>query len=218
MPEHKSPRNFSSEKRSLKSILLKILGVILIILTPIFLIELFIFPLIPKNPTSKYPDRYRLPENFTKGDLANVISRMAEDQEFAFYFHSLTKKNIQEAVDEVYKFLDQYQEKDSFLYQLKLKQDNVKSLAILFKNFEFSEEFIDDPLQYPELCEIFFPFLYEEFLLTIIGVCYKSNYDVNFQFVWDEHTQQAAKDLKDLIDQLGPQRLSQIADFLGQSL
>jgi hypothetical protein len=180
-------------------IFLKIGGVILIILIPVFLTILILMPVIKGSRSQKYADHYQLKEGFTAYDIDQIVDRMSQDHEFYFYFLTLSTDSVAQAVDEVQRLLNQNRGREALDRLLVKMMAGIEAEASQLSRLSYPEDFSSRPQNYPEITQKMWNFIYEEFKLAIVGVCYKASYDTQFQFRWQSTTAQMAVRLKDLL-------------------
>ncbi|MCB9748000.1 MAG: hypothetical protein H6755_06290 [Candidatus Omnitrophica bacterium] len=178
---------------------LKFAVFILLILTPLAVIILIFTPLASKKTESIIFNQYSLPKNFTREDVLRVISNMRNDPEFQYYFLQLKENDVESAILEVLILLENTKTQHKLLVEIELFKEEVKSLALLFYNLELEESFYSNPEQFDHINKIMWKFLYEDFKLNILGICYKASFDQEFSFKWDQITRLSAQKLHETL-------------------
>jgi len=181
---------------------IKLLAIFGMITIPLIVIMVLFSPLVAQKQKKIYSQVYPISENFTQEDIRSTIGKMEKDGEFFFYFMVLTDQDKEMAAEEVFQILSRNRGKDKHYRQIMESMKEAKSLATLFGTLVYPEKFHAEPEQYPVLGRTLHTFVYEEFKLTVMGLCYRSMYDKNFRFQWDETSQEAATKLQKLILQL----------------
>ena len=176
-------------------------GIFLILVVPLFIIIVVFMPLASHHKQDRYVE-YVVPRNFAKVDLVKLVGHMRQDPEFGFYFQSLPEETLNMAIEEIYSQLDQNRGKDKHLELLDSTQENIRSLAILFENFHYSQDIQQFSQLTPELTRAVWLFFCEEFKLVVIGLCYRVTYDRDFSFQWDDEIKRIAMDIRHIIQDL----------------
>ena len=202
--------NDSSKSAVKKSSVKLILAVGILLLPVVITVVIFTPFIISKTHINNYLKIYRLPDLFSENDILQIIQKMRDDREYAFYFQNISQGRLQRAGSEVYAILDGSRSKDKMADAINAQTEKVKLLAVLFTQLQYPTAFYDHPQDYPELTHALTSFLYEEFKLSIIGLIYKAKYDRAFTFQWDAASQEAARQLQGIIRNLGPQSRQQI--------
>lgn len=185
-------------------IFLKILLILGLLTIPVILIMVIFAPFISDRNRNKYETSYLLPEGFGQADVEAIIQKMRGDREFSFYFMVLSPAHIKKATEETYAILNANRSQAALAERMNEMHAEVHRLAVAFSAFEYPPGFTSSPLVYRELLTPLVDFVYREFTLTVLGACYKSNYDLKFRFQWDEFVLQAAGQLQKLLAEMQP--------------
>ncbi len=172
---------------------------VFIILAPVIFIMVVMGPLAAKKTNDDLLKRYALPVDFSKTEFKSLVTLLKNDAEFKFYFFAMDEKKVEQAIDEVYQLLvSQHTQKgwQQYLEDIKTK---VNAHSVHFMHMAIPEDFYEDSELYPTIVKVMDQFLYEEFKLTLVGLSYKSVYDNEFSFQWDEATRLAAQKLQSTI-------------------
>lgn len=184
------------------SIYFKYLVVFIVIFIPLVLVYTVFSPFagrkVVKEINQKY-DQYVLPAQFSEKDVKNLIEKIKKDSEFGFYFYALKPEQINQAVQEVYQTLDQNRGEEKLLQLIQTQKQKIQNISQLFYYLDYTESYINNPHSYPELDQVLWEFMQEEFKLTFIGIVYKANFNRNFVFSWNTSTQRSAEKLRRLI-------------------
>ena len=191
------PRNstgyFSQEKSG--NFLIKWLSkprhILLIIVSLLLVSAIVLSPRIFIKKSPQYTENYKLQNGFTRANIETVVAIMHEDTEYVMYFNMLGPDSISRATDAAYRLLDKSRDQQKLLKVVIDLQRRIQSSANDFNNLQFPREFFNNPGDYPALIKILWGFIETEFQLAILGVCYKSTYDPDFQFHWDEAAKQS---------------------------
>lgn len=196
---------------------LKILIAVLILLVPPAIIILLLKPVVPQQSASKKYDVYRLKADFQKADLADVLFRLQDDDEFLFYFRSLSDQITQQAVDEIYADVATRKSAAGIMAAIEEHQSRVQNMAEIINGLEFSGQMDTSP-DGLNLLSLLWHFLYEDFKCMSLGAVYKSTYDRDFRFQWDPQTRSAAAVLRQSLAHFPEQQRQIFAEkFLLQS-
>ena len=181
--------------------ILKVLLILLVFGAPVLFLILVFKPFVAKQQVERPVMRvdYALPADYQRSDLTELVKKMSSDSEYLFYFYSIEKDEIVKATFEVFEILDRSRSKDNLLAEIQAMQQKAQSLAVMFYHLEYGEDYIADPTAFPELQKVLRTFLYEEFKLAILGVCYKGTYDEEFRFEWDRTSRLAARKLHGIL-------------------
>ena len=144
-------------------------------------------------------DRYRLAQGFSYHDFQAVVKKMTEDYEFKFYFYALSSEQALKVEKAAYEILYQNHSRDNLLSRIQEQKMKVGSIGELFLNLTLPPDFSKTPEMFPELNSVMWEFFEEEFKLAILGAIYKSNFNRDFIFIWDDAAQQAAEKLRKII-------------------
>lgn len=185
-------------------IVLKILLILGLLTIPVIVIMAIFAPFISDRNRNKYETSYLLPEGFGPADVEAVIEKMRGDREFSFYFTVLSPAHIKKATEETYAILNANRSQAALAERMNEMHAEVHRLAVAFSAFEYPPGFASSPLVYPDLLTPLVDFVYTEFTLTVLGACYKSNYDLKFRFQWDAFVLQAAGQLQKLLAEMHP--------------
>lgn len=181
---------------------LKYLLISLVIFIPL-LVVVFVFSPLAKQKNLEainiQYDRYVLPPQYTKKNFEQLIEKMKEDNEFRFYFYAFSNEQVDLVVRETYEILDQSREGDKLLNIIQEQKNIVQGLSEVFASLEYSDSFIKSPKNYPELNNVLWSFLQEEFKLTLLGAIYKSNFNREFLFLWTDSVHLTADKLRKII-------------------
>jgi hypothetical protein len=181
----------------------RILGIVIVVTSPVILTIAIFMPVISRqrSTASAVPDNFRA--EFQKENIVKLVQGMRMNGEFRFYFEILSPENIEQAIDEVYSELDQNRSSVAMKELLFSKKDQVRTKAILFNSFDYSALQSDtEDFRQESVFQPLWLFLYEDFKLTILGICYKALYDKNFSFSWEADIKQAALNLRHIIENL----------------
>ena len=181
---------------------LKYFLIFLVIFIPL-LVVVFVFSPLAKQKNleeinAQY-DRYVLQPQFTKENFEQLIEKMKEDNEFRFYFYAFPNDQVDLVVRETYEILDQNREGEQLLNIIQEQKKMVQGLSVVFSSLEYSDSFIKNPKSYPELNNVLWSFLQEEFKLTLLGAIYKSNFNREFLFLWTDSVHLSADKLRKII-------------------
>jgi len=171
-------------------------------MAPIMVIMLIFTPIASDKITQRIATSYKIPENYTHDDITQTVMKMSKDPEFPFYYSTLTKEEIVQATYEVYEVMNRARSAELLLAELNQQQQKTKALAVMFYHLDYTEEFINDPVGFPDLYKVMKALLIDDFKLAILGVCYKSNYDEKYIMVWDQISRSAARKLRDIMKKL----------------
>ena len=172
---------------------------LLVLGAPIVILMLVLTPIASQKSREVFFQRYHLSSEFAAPEIGYLVGRMKQDPEFTFYFDVLDERGIQLATEEVYNILKDNNEKVRLFDQIIKGQEKVKSIGILFANIQLPADYTHHPDQYPNIQKVVYKFLYEEFKLTILGMCYKIVYNRRFFLQWDHATQSSAMKLKSIV-------------------
>ena len=184
---------------SLKVYFTKIGKYLLIIVAPIIFIMLAITPIVMYKTGKSRLEQYKLPKDFDRKDVIFVVSNMRKNHELEFYFQTLNTHLLNKASEEAAQILENNRNKQGLLNQIGKMKEKVKSLSIFFESLELPDDFKEYPEHYPELHKIMYQFIYEEFKLTILGLCYKATFDPDFSFQWDVDARLSAEKIRNII-------------------
>ena len=190
-----------SKERKKKSFGFKVSIFLILIFAPIFLIMLVFTPLAAKKAREQLIATYRLPPNYQRKDFDKVLSIMKNSYEFQFYFFAL-KNKLDTLSEEAWQVLNQNRTPETLFAQMEEMMAVVKASGLLFLHLDYTEDFFNNPQNYPQLSEVYWSFLMEEFKLTLLGVCYKTTYDPHFTFSWDDESYEAAQKLRTIVIKL----------------
>ncbi|MBZ0167460.1 MAG: hypothetical protein K8I00_11695 [Candidatus Omnitrophica bacterium] len=190
-----------SQPSSLGKNLLKVFLVLLVFGAPVLVMVLFFKPFVSKKNVEHPVVRvdYKLPKGYQRREVSEAVKKMSDDPEYLFYFYAIEKDEILRATLDVYEILDRARSQESLLTEVETLQMKTKSLAVMFYHLDYDDGYIEDPTAFPELQKVLKTFLYEEFKLAILGVCYKSTYANDFRFEWDRTSQLAARKLHSIL-------------------
>lgn len=188
----------------------KIFLIIAILTAPMAILAIVLYPMVAATNARKYGENFSLKNGFTRADVETVVAKMREDSDYQFYFKMLGKDSVQRAVDNVYAVLDQSRDQKKHLEEIENFKQQIHLTATLLNNIHYPDDFSKDPMAYPDLIKTFWGFIGQEFQLTILGLCYKSTYDINFQFHWSDSARQAAQKLEGLLFSLTNEQRKQI--------
>lgn len=181
---------------------LKYFLIFIVIFIPLLIVVLVFSPLAKqkavKEINTQY-DRYVLPAQFTKENFEQLIEKMKEDNEFKFYFYAFSNDQIDLITNETYMILDQNREREGLLKTIQEQKKMVQGLSEVFFSLEYPDDFIKNPKNYPELNNVIWSFLQEEFKLTLLGAIYKSNFNREFLFLWGDSVHLSADKLRKII-------------------
>ncbi|HLF17531.1 MAG TPA: hypothetical protein VI749_01390 [Candidatus Omnitrophota bacterium] len=155
-------------------------------------------PFKKKDPLLEAIQRYRSPADYTSADIRRMVDTMREDPEFQFYFQALRGQQQNQAIDEAIAVLEANRTPASLLERIEESQGHVRGLGATFYHLEYTDEYVKSPGKSPQLEEVFWQFLSEEFKLTVLGVFYKANHDPRFVFQWDPALVLAAQKLREI--------------------
>jgi hypothetical protein len=178
---------------------LKILGIPALLLFPLVVIVLVFSPFSMSKAVNNSDKLCRLPAHFTMADVVAVSSHMKEKEEFYFYYHSLSREQIERAIQEVYEILTGKTDQESFYKAVAVAKDRVESVAVIFNSLEYSDEYLQRPFEFPNLNRMLVFFIYEDFKTSLLGMCYKGTFDKNFHFEWKESSQEAAQRMRNIM-------------------
>lgn len=170
----------------------KFLIFVLIIVVPIIIVMSVMGTMAQEKRKKEFIQNFSLPELYSKEDVDRIIERMRQTNEFAFYFYALRPEQIEMARQEVFQILDQNRTKEMLIQTMMTQIEPTSKAAVLFSSLEYPEDFSQDMSKYPKFKEILEQFLYEDFKLAILGLCYKATYQITFMFNWDKATRSAA--------------------------
>lgn len=182
--------------------LVKFCLIILLFMAPVMVLMLIFTPFASDKITQRIATSYKIPENYTHDDITQTVMKMNKDPEFPFYFSSLTNEEIVQATYEVYEVMNRARSAELLLAELNQQQQKTKALAVMFYHLDYTEEFINDPVGFPDLYKVMKALLIDDFKLAVLGVCYKSNYDEKYVMVWDQVSRSAARKLRDIMNKL----------------
>jgi len=171
-----------------RRILIKIVVVIVMILTPLFVLMLGLTPFARSKTEKRISNPYQLPSFYNRDDLVGIVAAMSKDPVFALYFRTLTPTNISDAIRETYEFLDKNRGKDLLRSEIERKQRKVEALSVAFMQEDYPAEFSRSPLEHERQAHILWTFFYEEFKVTLLGLCYKATYEPAFNFRWQDQS------------------------------
>ena len=199
---------------NVKIIIRKAFLICLIMIAPLGLAMLLLFPMIARSNSVKYVEHYRLSQGFTKNIIDAAVEQMRQDTEYQFYFKMLDPERIQHASAAVYEILNNNREKGQHYQQIKLLKKQVQATAVSLNNLDFPPDFIADPLAHIDLAGKSWNFVEDEFKLTILGLLYKFTYDRNFQFYWSDTSRKAAQKMENLFVGLSEEQRKEIQKSL----
>ncbi|MGE0267547.1 MAG: hypothetical protein AB7S78_03690 [Candidatus Omnitrophota bacterium] len=182
--------------------LVKLCLLILLFLAPVLVLMGVFTPFASKKISERIVNSYQIPDDFKIEDITQIVKKMSLDPEFLFYFNVLDKENIARGAFEAYEIMNRSRSAETFLNEINLLQKKTKSLAVMFYHLEYTEDFVENPKSYPDLDKIMKDFLFEDFKLAVLGVCYKANYDESFLFKWDQPSRLAARKLYTIVKKL----------------
>lgn len=182
--------------------LVKLCLLILLFLAPVLVLMGVFTPFASKKISERVMSNYQVPEDFKIEDITQVVKNMRSDPNFLFYFSVLDKDNIAQGTFETYEIMNRSRSNAALLSELNRLQQKTKSLAVMFYHLEYTEDFVQNPESYPDLNKIMMNFLFEDFKLAVLGICYKSNYDESFVFQWDQPSRLAARKLYTIVKKL----------------
>lgn len=190
-----------SQPSSFGKNVLKVFLILLVFGAPVLFLILVFKPFVAKQQVERPVSRvnYVLPADYQRSDVTALVKKMSSDSEYLFYFYAIEKDEIVKATYDVFEILDRSRSKKALLGELQSMQQKAQSLAMMFYHLEYGEEYIADPTAYPELQKVLKTFLYEEFKLAVLGVCYKGTYDEGFRFEWDRTSRLAARKLHGIL-------------------
>ena len=174
---------------------IKIVSILIVLCVPFFIFITVINSPAPKKQQIKNIEDYRLPERYTANDVFTLVDKMRSQDEFKFYFQAINKERLHSITQKAADVLVTNPNAKDLLDQINRLYEHVSAISFLFYHLDYSNEFISNPSIYPDLDRIYWEFLTEEFKLTILGFCYKSNYDQEFKFRWDGMSRLAAEKL-----------------------
>ncbi|HBR15620.1 MAG TPA: hypothetical protein DD723_08825 [Candidatus Omnitrophica bacterium] len=173
----------------------KWIAIVFLIFSPVLLIMLIFSPLTSRRSSKSHLRPYRLSENLDRESIGFIIDKMREDQEFQFYFFVLDPEHIDRISGDIFHLLSENRDKSFLLYQIEQLKKAVNSMKQVFDSVEFPEDYFENPALHPELNQLVWQFLLEDFKLTVLGLCYKATYDTNFALQWDKKDQSFAQKL-----------------------
>jgi len=188
----------AENKVQFRKTIFKIILFFLLIMAPIIIIMVIMTPLAQKKAEERRT-LYLLPTDFAYEDVHKLVANLRHDGEFNFYFSVLREDQIESSITDAFKSLDENRTQESLAQAIKDSKANIATISTLFLHLEIPKDFSKTPEQYPDLSRVVFQFLSEEFSLTILGVVYKSNYDQDFVFQWDDENRTSALKLQKLI-------------------
>jgi hypothetical protein len=183
---------------SFKKPLSKVFLIAAVLVAPLILLAVILYPLISKNGSAKYIENYHLPQSFTRANLDTIVEKMHQDTEYQFYFRMLGPTSRQRAVDAVYQILDKSRNKEQHFQQIQSLKAQIQSKALVLNSLDYPPDLAANIAKYPDIISKFWDFLGEEFQLTILGLVYKATYDSDFQFTWNDATRQSAQKLESI--------------------
>ena len=187
--------NPERKPNSFKRLLLLIVLLSILIVASIFVVQSVFKGVLPHN-------QYHLTSQFTETELVGVVEQMKKDSEFNFYFLALDEEKISQATREAFIIFDHNRSPRELWQEIDLQKKRVINWAIMFRYLDVSSESLDWMTQYPQLASIMWKLLYEEFKMTILGVCYKANFDQTFQFEWPLEVIEAGNKLHAIVIKL----------------
>ena len=196
----------------------KLLLIVLILVAPLIVLAIALYPFIFVSNTQKYVEHYRLPKGFSRDNIAAVVAQMRKDTEYQFYFKVMEQEDINEAVDAAYQVLDKSRDNDQHFRQMAALKDRIQSTAVSLNNISYPDDFADNPLVYPELLKKFRSFLDDEFQLTILGLSYKATYDSHFQFSWSDAAKLSAHKMESIFNSLTDEQRQKFEKYLRDNL
>lgn len=190
-----------SQPSSFGKNLLKVFLVLVVFGAPVLVLVLVFKPFVAKKNVERPVVRidYKLPENYARREVSETVKKMSEDPEYLFYFYAIEKGEILRATLDAYEILDRARSQESLLSEVETLQKKTQSLAVMFYHLDYDDAYIEDPTAFPELQKVLKTFLYEEFKLAILGVCYKGTYANEFRFQWDRTSHLAARKLHGIL-------------------
>lgn len=191
-----------SQPTSMGRTLLKLFLGLLVFGAPVLVLLIIFKPFVNQRTVEERPlvqIDYSLPRGYQRKDVTETVKKMSEDPEYLFYFYSINKEDIVQATFEVFEILDRARRQELLKTEIDSLQKKTQSLATMFYHLEYTDEYVDDPSAFPELQKVLNTFLYEEFKLAILGVCYKGTYDEMFVFQWDRTSRLAARKLHGIL-------------------
>ena len=148
----------------------------------------------PQDPT----ERYRITTTLDAEAIDRMVDVMRQEPEFAFYFSVLDERAQRPIRQEAASIILENATPEGLLEMIKEAYAKTQSLGAAFYFMEYGDDFARTPAFYPQLNELFWSFIKEEFQLAILGVFYKAHYDPQFVFTWDELTRLAAQKLRQI--------------------
>lgn len=182
--------------------LVKLCLVILLIMAPILVLMLIFTPFASKKISQRIAMNYKIPSNYSADDIAEIVKKMGKDPEFLFYYSALDKEKIVQATYEVYEIMNRSRDAELLKTEIDRLQKKTKSLAVMFYNLDYPEDFLEDPKKTPDLNKVMMDLLFSDFKLAVLGVCYKANYDEKFVLQWDQTSRLAAGKLRTMIKRM----------------
>jgi len=179
--------------------LTKLLGFVVIILSPIILILFVLGPIAVKKDRNEFLNKYKLSKDFNRAEVKAIVFTMSDDREYAFYFYVLDANSIDAVSDQAAQILRHYKGKEELLEQLIQLQKEVTSLALFFQYIDIPHDFESNPQEYPDIRTAISNFIKSEFQLTLIGLCYKATHDQDFSFTWDDQAIESANKIRNLV-------------------
>jgi len=179
----------------------KIIIFLLILFAPIILVMVIIGPLASRKNNQDVLAQYRLPENFSALDVQRIVAVMRQNPEFEFYFTYLTADEVNVITKDAADILLAVNNKEELLSTINSQVEAVSSLSTLFTLLDVPDEFYISPWEYPQIKQVVYDFLRKEFLLTILGTCYKSTYAPEFTFNWGATHKKSALKLQQILQE-----------------
>ncbi len=188
--------------------------ILAVLVAPLILLTVILYPMIKKSGPEKYIENYHLPQAFTRANLDTIVDKMHQDTEYQFYFRMLGPKSREQAVSATYQILDKSRTPQKQLQEMQALKGQIESKALVLNTLNFPSDLTTNVSQYPDIISKFWDFLGEEFQLTILGLVYKATYDENFHFIWNDATRQAAQKLESIFYSFTDEQRKEIEENL----
>ena len=170
-----------------------------LIAAPVVLIMMIFSPLAQKKNNAPSLEPFRLPANYQQEDIINIIKHFRGHPDFQFYYNALAEEQVENATVEIVFILLKAKSAEALLDEITKMKNDVFLAGIMFNSVQYDDDFMEYPDDSPELRGVMWRFLYEEFKLTMLGMCYKATYDSQFSFQWPQETRLAAAKLKSMV-------------------
>jgi len=186
-------------------IYVRIILVLVLLISPVAIVYVIFTPLNVKNASiqrEKSLKTYAFNEDFSLDDLVRLVHQMKKEPEFMFYFIILNENEISIAAGGAFEILKRSWSKEALEQEILHLKEDVELLGRAFYYLDYPSDSAQNWDQYPELKDVMWSFITEEFQLAIIGLCYKASFDHDFSFKWNKTSLLAALKLEEMLKQM----------------